>query len=226
MKILVVDDDPKLRNLIGDGLAAKGHAPTLAGGVKPALEELAAGHDFELILLDVMMPEATGWDLIEELRGRGDRTPVIFVTAKGSVEDRVRGLTLGGDDYIIKPFAFEELIARVEVVARRHSQLGQSGPVTFGNLIIDPLLRRVEIDGRAVEFSPREYALLMALIGADGEVLDRTELLRQVWNIEFDPGTNVVDVHIARARRRLGEGGRAHIQTVTGQGYRFVKDPD
>ena len=220
MKLLVVDDDPKLRNLVCEGLFEHKIEATPVDSVASA-RAATLEDDFDLILLDVMMPGASGWDFIGELRAAGKDTPVIFVTARGGVEDRVKGLRLGGDDYIIKPFAFEELLARIEAVVRRR----QADRRIFGELEIDPLRRRVTLGDQALDLSPREYNLLLALVGAEGRVLSRTELLHEVWGIDFDPGTNVVDVHIGRLRRRFGESGRAHIQTVTGQGYRFVAHP-
>ena len=220
MKILVVDDDPKLRSLVCEGLAESGIEALPADSVAAAQAACDAA-EFDLILLDVMMPEASGWDFLAELRGGGNSTPVIFVTARGGVEDRVKGLRLGGDDYIIKPFAFEELLARVEAVARRQT----TDVKVFGALEIDSLKRRVTFGERTLDLSPREYGLLLELVSAEGRVLSRSDLLREVWGIDFDPGTNVVDVHIGRLRKRFGEEGRRYIKTVTGEGYRFVADP-
>lgn len=220
IQVLVVDDDPKLRSLVLEGLEANSIEATPADSVAAA-KAACATSDFDLILLDVMMPDASGWDFIEELRAGGDTTPVIFVTALGGVEDRVKGLRLGGDDYLIKPFAFEELLARIEAVVRRHS----AERTIIGDLEIDALRRRVTLADKVLDLSPREYGLLVALIRAEGRVLSRSALLKDVWGIDFDPGTNVVDVHIGRLRKRFGEHRRKHIVTVTGEGYRFEAHP-
>ena len=165
-----------------------------------------------------MMSGRSGWEFLEELRGRGDSTPTIFISARGSVEERVKGLKLGADDYIVKPFAFEELLARIDAVIRRRESL----PVLrVGPLEIDPAHRRVQLAGNPVDLSPREYALLLAFVEAKGKVMTRVELLSKVWDIDFDPETNVVDVHVARLRRKLGRDHKNMIQTIKGEGYQF-----
>jgi len=219
--VLVVDDDPKLRSLVSEGLRENSIEATPVDSVAAA-KAACEDAEFDLILLDVMMPEASGWDFISDLRAGGDATPVIFVTARGGVEDRVKGLRLGGDDYLIKPFAFEELLARIEAVARR----GKPEGTVFGDLEIDPLRRRVTLADTVLDLSPREYGLLLALISAEGRVLSRSALLKDVWGIDFDPGTNVVDVHVGRLRKRFGDKGRLYIRTVTGEGYRFDTQPE
>lgn len=171
---------------------------------------------FDLLLLDVMLPESTGWDLLEELRERGDPTPVIFVTARGAVEERVKGLRLGADDYVIKPFEFSELVARIEAVRRRHAA---PSVLTVGPLNLDLERHAVTCRGVRIEMSPREFELLLTLVKARGRVLTRSELLKSVWGMEFDPGTNVVNVLIARLRRRLEAWLPDSIRTVVGEGY-------
>ncbi|HVS17362.1 MAG TPA: response regulator transcription factor, partial [Planctomycetota bacterium] len=168
---------------------------------------------------DVMMPEVTGWDLLADLRERGRETPVIFVTARDSVEERVRGLRLGADDYVIKPFAFQELIARIEVVIRRRKELP---PIEVGDLKLDLARRQARRADNAIDLSPREFDLLLALVRAEGRTLTRTELLRDVWGIDGEPATNLVDVHIGRLRRKLDAHGPVLIHTVRGEGYRLA----
>jgi DNA-binding response OmpR family regulator len=173
---------------------------------------------FDVVLLDVMMPGRSGWDFLADLRSAGDETPVLFLSARGQVDERIRGLTLGADDYIVKPFEFRELLARIEAVSRRRKAI----PVlAIGELRIDLGRRVVELGGRRIETSVREFDLLRTLVEAHGAVLSRAELLRRVWGVDFDPGTNVVEVLVARLRQKLGRQGRASIETVPGEGYRF-----
>ena len=220
MRLLVVDDDPKFRAYIRRGLEESGIDCEVAAGPRAAEEILAGGqeHGIDLILLDVMMPQESGWDFLERLRAQGDETPVIFLTARHQVEERVKGLRLGAEDYVIKPFDFSELLARIEVVGRRRSE---PGLLEVGDLRMDLHRRLVEREGVRIEMSPREFEVLHALAAARGQVLSRAELLHSVWGIDFDPGTNLVDVQIARLRRRVDRGGRPLIETVVGQGYRL-----
>jgi len=217
-RVLLVDDDPKLLSYVAKGLTAQGMECLVAADAEEALSLLAQpGLSMpDVALLDVMMGERSGWELLEEMRMRGHEMPVLFVTAKHAVDDRVRGLRLGADDYILKPFEFEELLARIEAVLRRRHTL----PVLeVHDVRVDLAHRTVDRDGRRVELSPKEFDLLLALVEAQGRVLSRTELLKSVWGIEFDPQTNVVDTAIARLRKRLDRGARPLIQTVVGQGY-------
>ena len=218
MRVLVVDDDPKLRSFVSSGLGQSGWDCSTAadGSAALAVLEDPAVLPFDLILLDVMMPAKNGWELLNELREKGRETPVIFVTARDSVEERVKGLRLGADDYIIKPFAFEELLARIETVVRRRRTLP---PLVYADLELDLTRRSARRGGHAIELSPREFDLLRTLLARPEHVFTRIELLREVWGIDFDPGTNVVDVHVARLRRKLDGSGRPMIVTVRGEGY-------
>lgn len=224
MKILIVDDDPKLRAFVAKGLETQGYSTLAAGGGNEARSVLASmSQQPDLILLDVMMPGGDGMSFLEELRRRGIETPVIFVSAARSVEDRVRGLRLGADDFLVKPFQFEELLARIEAVARRRSR-----PTVYqvGDLRIDPLRRTVDRGGVRIDLSPKEFDLLRTLAEARGRTLSRMELLQQVWGIHFDPQTNVVDALVARLRRRIERGGAPLIETVVGEGYRIATPKD
>jgi two-component system copper resistance phosphate regulon response regulator CusR len=219
MHILIVDDDAELRAHIRNGLAERGiHCSEAVDGEQAlrALAERKSG--FDLILLDVMLPARSGWDLLQAIRSAGHETPVIFVSALDAVEERVKGLQLGADDYVVKPFALDELVARIETVLRRYAALV---PVGMGDIKLDIARRRVTVAGNLVEVSPREFDLLLALVRAQGGVLSRADLLRDVWGIEHEPGTNLVDVHVGRLRKRLEPYAPGAIRTVRGQGYRL-----
>jgi len=222
MRVLVVDDDPgflRYATLALDEARIEYVAVPDARAAWETLEKHSAGH-FDVILLDVEMPGIDGWDFLKELRARDIQVPVIFVTGHDAVEQRIKGLRLGADDYIIKPFEFEELVARLEAVLRRHA----SAQIEVGDLKLDLAHRRLERAGEEIDLSPREFELLLALALARGRVLSRKELLREVWRLEFEPGTNVLDVHMTRLRKKLGHRGGSPIETVRGQGYRLVAD--
>jgi len=171
------------------------------------------------MLLDISMPEQSGWEFLEELREAGEEIPVIFLTAHHTVEERVRGLRMGADDYVLKPFEGPELIARIEAVVRRRESL----PVfTVGELRIDLGRRLVERGGERIEVSPREFDVLGELVQARGKILSKSDLLSRVWGMDFDPGTKVVEVQVARLRRKLGRNQPALIETVVGKGYRVA----
>lgn len=217
MRVLVIDDDPKFRAYISAGLRESGVECETAEDGAAGLELLAASaRAFDVIFLDVMMPKREGWEVLTDLREKGRETPVIFVTARDAVDERVKGLKLGADDYIIKPFAFAELLARAEVVVRRRKALH---PIEYGDLKLDLAARRVWRAGRALELAPREFDLLRVLATNHDRVMSRTELLAEVWGIHFDPETNVVDVHVARLRRKLDGHFKPLIHTVRGEGY-------
>jgi two-component system OmpR family response regulator len=221
MRLLVVDDDPKFRSFVAAGLEQSGNECEAVPDGGAALERLAQATrpNFDMILLDVMMPVKNGWEFLHDIRERGRETPVIFVTARDSVEERVKGLRLGADDYIIKPFAFEELLARIDSVVRRRKSLA---PIELGDLRLDLAHRSVARAGHKVDLSPREFDLLRVLLTQPEKVFSRAELLLEVWGIDFDPGTNVVDVHVARLRRKLERTGASVLQTSRGEGYRIA----
>jgi len=217
-RLLLVDDDPTLRTHVRIGMQARGYSCETAADAGETRERLREGGPFDLLLLDVTMPGESGWDLLASIRAGGDQTPVIFLTGSHTTSDRVRGLRLGADDYVVKPFEFEELVARVEAILRRHRP-----PVLYdlGGVRIDLTARRVLRNGRDLELSQREFGLLEALVLADGAVLSRSELLARVWDMHTDTGTNVVDVVVMRVRKKLDLGGGHAIQTVVGEGYRI-----
>jgi len=215
VRVLIVDDDADFRAFTTAAMESADIEYQAAEDAEAGLALMREGK-FDLILLDVWMPGASGMSLLMQIREAGNETPVIFVSAAGEVDDRVKGLRMGADDYLVKPVAYDELIARMEAVLRRRQSLA---PIQFGALSLDLARRKVERAGRAVNLSPREYDLLFALVSAKGEVISRQELMRDVWNMDFDPGTNVLDVHIGRLRKKLDRHGRPLIKTVRGKGY-------
>jgi DNA-binding response OmpR family regulator len=221
MRCLVVDDDPKFRSYVSSGLEQSGIGCRSAADGPAALEVLAQSEPgtFDVILLDVMLPVQSGWELLHELRASGRETPVIFVTARDAVHERVKGLELGADDYIIKPFAFEELVARVSAVIRRRQALP---PLMYADIVLDLGRRAVRRAGSVIDLSPREFDVLRTLVLKHDRVVTRAELLRDVWGIDFEPETNLVDVHVARLRKKLDRHGRPLIHTVRGEGYKVA----
>jgi two-component system OmpR family response regulator len=218
-RVLVVDDDEQIRDLVADTFAEQGALCTLAASPAEAAERLGGERrEFDLVLLDVTMPGGSGWQVLERLRAEGDTTPVIFVTSSAGLDDRLRGLRSGADDYVAKPFVPEELVARAQAVLRRERNLPR---LHAGDLTLDLAKRVVELRGKRIELSPREFELLRALMEARGRPLSRTELLDRVWDIRFEPGTAVVEVQVARLRRKIEHGGPPVIETIIGEGYRI-----
>ena len=221
LHVLVVDDDHSLRKFIKDGLEDLGFSTETAANADEAEEILQIRKTINLILLDVMMPGRNGWEFLEQIRNEGNTVPVIFLTARQEVEERVKGLKIGADDYMIKPFEFQELLARIEAVTRR-----QAKPTQFSvaDLQIDLAERTVERSGESIAITDQEFRLLRTLVEANGLAVDRSDLLSKVWNLDFDPGTNILEVQIARLRRKIDCFAPPLIQTVTGRGYRLC-DP-
>ena len=221
MKILIVDDDAAVLAVVERGLLRDNMEVTAARDAKEALallDEAPAGH-FDLIVLDVNMPGATGLELLNQLREAGSQIPVIFVTGLATLQDKVAGLGLGADDYIVKPFQIAELRARIRAVLRRRESMA---PIEYGELCLDVTNRQVQRGGEKLDLSPREFDLLFQLVRAKGEVVRREELLSKIWELDFDPGTNVLDVHVGRLRRKLDKLGEPLIENVRGQGYRIL----
>ncbi|RZK76374.1 MAG: response regulator transcription factor, partial [Methylobacterium sp.] len=218
-KILIVEDDADTADYIAGGLSEQGHIVDRACDAREGLF-LASDGGFDLIVLDRMLPGLDGLGMLRGLRAAGVTTPVLILSALGGVDDRVDGLEAGSDDYLVKPFAFAELLARVNALIRRGD--GKPGPETrlvVGDLEIDLLSRAVKRGGRPLQLLPREYKLLEYLARNAGRVVTRTMLLERVWDYHFDPGTNVVDVHVGRLRRKLEEGAeRPILHTVRGAG--------
>lgn len=216
MKILIADDDPKYRAFVSRGLSESGMVSAIAHDGESALE-LLRREKFDLVLLDVMLPGIQGWDVLEKMREEGIDVPVIFVTARDGVDERVKGLRMGGDDYIVKPFAFAELLARIHVVLRNRRR---GASLHVGDLAIDLLEGSVKRAAQKIDLTRVEFQLLRCLAEHKGEVLSRAVLLQSVWGIDFDPGTNMVEVQIRRLRRKIDEPfGTPLIHTVRGSGY-------
>ena len=214
MKLLIVEDEERVASFLGKGLRAHGYAVEWVQNGQDALRRLK-DPGISLVILDLGLPDLDGLDVLEDLRGRGSAVPVLVLSARGRVDDRVKGLNLGADDYLGKPFAFEELLARVQANLRRRPA-GPPGVLLAGGICIDPLRREVTVNGRAVCLSAREFSLLKAFADRPGQVLSRQELLSMAWDMNFDPGTNLVDVYVGYLRRKLGE---PTIATVRGSGY-------
>ncbi len=223
MRILVVEDDRKAARFLQQGLEEEGHAVDLAadGAEGTSMGRL---HPYDLIVLDVMLPKRSGLQVAAELRRLGVEAPILMITARDTTEDVVRGLDAGADDYISKPFALEEFLARVRALGRRRTG-SVGGELRFGDLEMDRLGRRVRRGGRLLDLSPREFRLLEYFLLHPDQVITRTRLLEKVWDMSFDPETNVVDAHISNLRRKLEAGGAPRlIHTVRGAGYALRDD--
>ena len=218
MRVLIIEDEPKTAAYLRKGLGENGFVADVAGNGVDGLH-LARGQRYDIIVLDALLPGRDGWSVLAELRGSGQATPVLMLTARDTVADRVRGLELGADDYLAKPFAFSELLARLRSVLRR-GPARHSETIELADLRIDTVRQRVERAGQRLLLTPKEYQLLCLLARRAGEVLSRTLIAEQVWDMNFDSDTNVVDVHVRRLRRKLDEPfGRPLLHTVRGVGY-------
>lgn len=221
MKLLVIEDDATTGTYIARGLREEGHTVDLVADGREGLIQ-ATSRVYDVLVVDRMLPKVDGLSLVKTLRGAGNRTPVLFLTAMGSVEDRIGGLNAGGDDYLVKPFAFGELSARVQALARRPQAVEQDTVLRAGDLTLDLLSRKVVRAGVEIDLLPREFALLEYLLRRKGRVQTRTMLLEGVWDISFDPMTNVVETHVSRLRAKVDKPfDTALIQTVRGAGYKI-----
>jgi len=220
MRILIIEDDAETAAYLVKGLSESGHRAERVGDGKEGLL-LALEEDFDVLVVDRMLPGLDGLALIRSLRAAGKKTPALFLSALGEVDDRVEGLRAGGDDYLVKPFAFSELLARLEALIRRgEGELAPRTVLKVADLEMDLLTRTVRRAGRGIELQPREFRLLEYLLRHSGQVVTRTMLLERVWDYHFDPQTNVIDVHISRLRSKIDkdfEGPLLH--TVRGAGY-------
>jgi two-component system, OmpR family, response regulator len=221
MQILIVEDDLEAAEVMARGLTEAGHDCVQAADGEEGLTA-ARGAEFDVMVVDRMMPKMNGVQLVESLRREGDRTPVLFLSALGEVGDRVDGLQAGADDYLVKPYAFPELIARIEALARRRDTGSVHTLLKVGELEMDLIARTVHRQGKEIDLQPREFQLLEFMMRHAGQSVTRTMLLEKVWHYHFDPQTNVIDVHISRLRSKIDKGfDRPMLQTVRGAGYRL-----
>ena len=219
MKILVVEDEPKTGDYLKQGLSEAGFVVDLARNGLDGLH-LALSEAYDLAILDVMLPGIDGWQILQGVRRAGTEMPVLFLTARGQVDDRVRGLELGADDYLVKPFAFAELLARVRTLLRRGSKGKETEILRVADLELDLLRRRVLRAGQRIDLTAKEFALLELLLRRCGEVLPRSLIASQVWDMNFDSDTNVVEVAIRRLRAKVDDDFSPKlIRTVRGMGY-------
>jgi two-component system, OmpR family, copper resistance phosphate regulon response regulator CusR len=226
MKLLIVEDEPKTGDYLKQGLTEAGMVVDLArtgwDGLHLACNHEAANEDYDLIILDVMLPGLDGWQVLEGVRRAGKLMPVLFLTARDQVDDRVKGLELGADDYLVKPFAFVELLARVRTLLRRGKTNIEPTLLKVANLELDLLRRRAIRAGQRIDLTAKEFALLELLLRRRGEVLPRSLIASQIWDMNFDSDTNVVEVAVRRLRAKVDDGFEPKlIQTVRGMGYRL-----
>ncbi len=223
MKILVVEDEQRVAQFIQKGLKEEGHAVDVAHDGEEG-EYLGEINEYDLIILDVMLPKKNGFEVCRELRERGVGSPVLMLTARDAVEDKVRGLDAGADDYLTKPFAFEELLARVRALLRRASE-SKSPILKIADLELDPMSRRVTRAGQPIRLTTKEYALLEYMMRNPGQVLSRTRIGEHVWDMNFDPESNVIDVYVSHLRNKVDKGFEPPlIHTLRGQGYMLTDE--
>jgi len=219
LRILYVEDDPTAREYIQKGLAERGYQIEVAHDAEEGVAMATQG-PFDLLLLDVMLPDSDGFAILQTLRSRDLELPAIFLSARGEVQDRIRGLNLGADDYLVKPFAFPELLARIQAVARRTLSEPDDGRLRVADLELDLRRHAVERSGRAIELTPKEFALLEYLMRNEGHAVSRAMITERVWGYGFDTYSNLIDVHINHLRKKLDHEFQPKlIHTVKGVGY-------
>jgi len=224
MRVLVIEDDRAAAGYLRKGLREHGYVVDLAADGEEGLI-LARSENYDVLIVDRMLPKRDGLSIVEDLREHGDQTPILILSALIEVPDKVQGLRAGGDDYLAKPFAFAELLARLEALLRRANPQSAQTRLSAGDLELDLLSREVQRAGQKIELQPREFQLLSYLLRRAGQVVTRTMLLENVWEYNFDPQTNVIDVHVSRLRGKIDKGfDRPLLETVRGAGYRIVAD--
>ena len=224
MPILLVEDDARIASFLAKGLQAEGYSTVTARSVSEAESHIAAfGDSLDLVLLDLGLPAADGSEVLRRMRSRGSTVPVIILTARAEVADKVAGLDAGANDYVTKPFEFDELLARVRAALRSADQSAGSR-LEVGDLTLDLITKMASRAGRQIELAPREWALLELFMRHPTQIFSRAQILSRVWDYSFDPGSNVVDVYVGYLRRKLNRPGLVPlIQTVRGAGYRLVR---
>ncbi len=221
MRILVVEDEQKVARFLKRGLEAEGYRVETAADGKSG-ETLARSNTFDLAILDVVLPRKNGFEILRDLRNEGHKLPVLMLTARSATEDIVSGLDLGADDYLTKPFAFDELLARIRLLLRR--QVQSRTRLTVGDLVLDTISHEAVRGGKKIELTSREYKMLEIFMRNPGKLLSRADLAREVWGYDFDPGTNVVDVYVNHLRKKVDQGFEIRLlQTARGKGY-FITD--
>ncbi|MBI3343918.1 MAG: response regulator transcription factor [Gammaproteobacteria bacterium] len=219
MRILIIEDDRQAADYLAKGLKEQGYVVDLAADGKEGLH-LAMTESYDVLVVDRMLPGLDGLSLIQSLRDNGKHTPVLILSALGEVDDRVKGLQAGGDDYLTKPYAFSELVARIEALLRRGSEARVDSRLRVADLEMDLLARTVTRNGQRIDLQPREFRLLEYLMRHSNQVVTRTMLLEKVWDYHFDPQTNVIDVHISRLRQKIDKSfATPLLHTVRGAGY-------
>ena len=219
MRILFIEDDSRVADYVTKGLREAGHGVEHVADGRDGLFR-AAGESYDLILLDRMLPHVDGLTILKTLRASGDRTPVMILSALGEVDERVKGLRAGGDDYLIKPFALSELLARIEVLGRRNVGAAEETRLTMADLELDLLSREVKRGGKTIDLTAREFRILEFLLRNSDRVVTRTMLLEKVWDYHFDPQTNIIDQHVSRLRQKIDRDFNPPLlQTIRGVGY-------
>jgi len=220
MKILIVEDDEDSAAFLAEGIAARGHETSVARNGRDGLAMATGEARYDVVVVDRMLPELDGLSLVKAMRAAGASTPALFLTNLSGIDDRVEGLEAGGDDYLVKPFAFTELMARLSALARRPTLGAEPTVLAVLDLEMDLIRRAVRRGGQAIDLQPREFQLLEVLMRSEGRVLTRSMLLEKVWNFHFDPRTNIVETHISRLRAKVDRGQAVPlIQTLRGAGY-------
>ena len=225
MRILLIEDDPEASRYVTRGLREAGHVTAVVDNGADGLS-MASDEDYDVLIVDRMLPSMDGLSIVQSLRQQDNQVPVLILSALGDLEDRVSGLRAGGDDYLPKPFAFEELLARVEALGRRPNQGSVATQLTVANLKMDVLARKVQRADHRIILQPREFRLLEYLMRHSGQVVTRTMLLENVWDYHFDPQTNVIDVHVSRLRAKIDRDfDEPLLHTVRGAGY-MLREPE